>query len=182
MTQFKYNEDELITELRDYVSGTYDQHYSQNKFQATEFVIDAGHGEGFVMGNIVKYAARYGKKAGKNRDDLLKVLHYALIALHVHDKSLDVPQEVAVKPKATPVEVTTLPRIAKVSAVTHVTITQCPDGRKWYADKVGKSWPVGELVDSDTGNPAYRTKQGDAGSYTNFIMQADCEPIYHSTE
>ena len=44
------------------------------------------HGEGFCIGNILKYSQRYGKKEGKNRADLLKVLHYALIALHVHDQ------------------------------------------------------------------------------------------------
>ena len=82
---YKFNEAELIKELQQYVDSTYDQHYSKNKFQATEFIIDAGHGEGFCIGNIMKYAQRYGKKDGYNRKDLLKVLHYALIALSVHD-------------------------------------------------------------------------------------------------
>ena len=85
MIDYKYNEEALINELQAYVDSTYEQHYSQNKFQATEFIIDGGHGEGFALGNILKYSQRYGKKAGKNRNDLLKVLHYALIALHVHD-------------------------------------------------------------------------------------------------
>ena len=40
---------------------------------------------GFCIGNILKYAQRYGKKDGTNRKDLMKVLHYAIIALHVHD-------------------------------------------------------------------------------------------------
>lgn len=82
---YKYNEGQLIADLQAYVDGTYDEHYSTNKFQATEFIIDGGHGEGFCLGNILKYTQRYGKKEGKNRKDLLKVLHYALIALHVHD-------------------------------------------------------------------------------------------------
>lgn len=55
----------------------------------TEFIIDGGHGEGFCLGNILKYTQRYGKKAGKNRADLMKVVHYAIIALHVHDLGLD---------------------------------------------------------------------------------------------
>ena len=59
---YKFNEDNLIKELQKYVDSTYDQHYSKNKFQATEFIIDAGHGEGFCIGNIMKYAQRYGKK------------------------------------------------------------------------------------------------------------------------
>jgi len=83
---YKYNEGELLKELKSYIDDTYNQHYSQNKFQATEFIIDSGHGEGFCIGNILKYAQRYGKKAGKNRKDLLKVLHYAIIALYVHNQ------------------------------------------------------------------------------------------------
>ena len=47
------------------MNKTYQQHYSQNKYQATEFIIDGGHGEGFCIGNIMKYAQRYGKKKGK---------------------------------------------------------------------------------------------------------------------
>jgi hypothetical protein len=33
----------------------------------------------------MKYAKRYGNKEGKNRKDLLKILHYAIIMLYVHD-------------------------------------------------------------------------------------------------
>jgi len=82
---YKYNEENLLKELKSYVDTTYGQHYSQNKFQTTEFVIDNGDGIGFTRGNIIKYAQRYGKKAGRNRQDILKVLHYALIMLYVHD-------------------------------------------------------------------------------------------------
>ena len=85
LADYRYNERALIEELQTYVDSTYDEHYSKNKFQATEFIIDGGHGEGFCLGNILKYTQRYGNKEGKNRKDLLKVLHYALIALHVHD-------------------------------------------------------------------------------------------------
>ena len=89
MSDYKYNEPVLVQELMDYIDDTYDQHYSQNKFQTTEFVIDSGHGIGFALGNVLKYAQRYGKK-GTNEDarkDLLKVLHYAIIALYVHDEN-----------------------------------------------------------------------------------------------
>ena len=82
--EYKYNEDTALAELQKYIDSTYDEHYSKNKFQATEFIIDAGHGEGFCIGNIMKYAQRYGKKDGKNRKDLLKVIHYAIIALHIN--------------------------------------------------------------------------------------------------
>ena len=86
MIDYKYREDELIGEFQAYVDGTYDEHYSQNKYQATEFIIDGGHGMGFCIGNILKYAQRYGKKGGYNRKELLKILHYAIIALYIHDE------------------------------------------------------------------------------------------------
>jgi hypothetical protein len=85
MIEYRYNECQILDELQSYIDSTYGQHYSRDKFQATEFIIDGGHGEGFCIGNIMKYAQRYGKKDGSNRKDLLKILHYAIIMLHVHD-------------------------------------------------------------------------------------------------
>ena len=79
---YKYNEYNILKELQEYIDNTYSQHYSHKNFQATEFVIDSGHGEGFCIGNIMKYAQRYGKKNGKDRKDLLKVIHYGIMALY----------------------------------------------------------------------------------------------------
>ena len=86
---YKYNEDLRMKEVKNYIDATYNKHYSHNKFQATEFIIDSGHGEGFCIGNILKYAQRYGKKGGKNRDDLLKVIHYGIISLYVNDHEVN---------------------------------------------------------------------------------------------
>ena len=85
--EYKYSEDQILDELKMYIDGTYNAHYSHNKFQATEFIMDSGHGEGFCIGNILKYSQRYGKKDGKNRKDLLKVIHYGIMALHNHDNT-----------------------------------------------------------------------------------------------
>ena len=89
LIDYKFNEGALIDELRAYINATYDGHYSKNKFQSTEFIIDCGHGMGFALGNVLKYAQRYGKKDGHNRKDLMKILHYALIALSIHDMEND---------------------------------------------------------------------------------------------
>ena len=75
-----------MSDLKEYIDSTYDEHYSTNQFQATEFIIDGGHGEGFCIGNIMKYAQRYGKKDGYNKRDLMKILHYTIIAIHNHDR------------------------------------------------------------------------------------------------
>jgi len=85
---YKYNEGELLGEIQSYINATYDQHYSHNKFQATEFIIDGGHGTGFNVGNMMKYTQRYGRKGdpAEWRKDLMKVIHYAIIQLYVHDQ------------------------------------------------------------------------------------------------
>ena len=85
---YKFNEDDYLVELKKYINTTYDEHYAKNKYQATDVIIDSGHGVGFCMGNIFKYAKRYGLKNGYARSDLLKILHYTIIALHVHDKEI----------------------------------------------------------------------------------------------
>ena len=91
ITMYKYSEDKILAELKEYVDRTYGEHYSKNKFQSTEFIVDCGHGIGFAIGNILKYAQRYGRKGipEDHRKDLMKVLHYAIIALSIHDEEND---------------------------------------------------------------------------------------------
>ena len=80
--EYKFKENVIVNDVMDYINKTYDSHYAQTKnYQATEIIIDQGHGTGFCMGNILKYAQRYGKKEGRNKNDLLKVIHYAVIQL-----------------------------------------------------------------------------------------------------
>ena len=79
---YKFKENIIVNDIMDYVNKTYDSHYAKTKnYQATEIIIDQGHGTGFCMGNILKYAQRYGKKEGRNKNDLMKVIHYAIIQL-----------------------------------------------------------------------------------------------------
>jgi len=87
---YKFDEDKYIAEFAKYIDKTYNGHYSTNKFQSTEVIIDRGHGTGFCMGNVDKYSNRYGKKGTQEdaRKDLMKILHYALIQLYVHDNDL----------------------------------------------------------------------------------------------
>ena len=82
---YVFDEDKYLQEIKNTIDSTYNAHYAQNKVQSTEFINDAGHGEGFCIGNIIKYAQRYGKKGGYNRDDLKKIIDYAIIMLHLHD-------------------------------------------------------------------------------------------------
>ena len=84
---YKFNEGKLIEEFKDYIDSTYNAHYCTSGIQSSEVIIDRGHGMGFFLGNVDKYNARYGNKGdvSDHRKDLVKVLHYALLALHTHD-------------------------------------------------------------------------------------------------
>ena len=84
--EYKFDENLNLHLLKQYVENTYKEHYAHSKYQATDMIIDAGHGEGFCIGNIMKYAMRYGKKNGKSEKDLLKIMHYALIALYLNNE------------------------------------------------------------------------------------------------
>jgi hypothetical protein len=85
---FKYNEDAIIEELRDYIANTYKQHYSagDDQIQTLDLIAACGDGEPFCRSNILKYASRYDKK-GSARLDIMKVLHYAVLLLHFNDKN-----------------------------------------------------------------------------------------------
>ena len=83
---YKFHEGELLEEIKAYIDATYSQHYSRTKFQASEFIFDGGHGVGMNVGCIMKYAQRYGKKDGYNRKDIMKIIHYAILLLYVHDE------------------------------------------------------------------------------------------------
>ena len=60
---FKYNEDALLQELRDYIAGTYNQHYSSgnDSIQTLDLIEACG--------------------------DIVKILHYGLLLLHFSDQS-----------------------------------------------------------------------------------------------
>ena len=85
--KYKFNEGQLIAEFADYIDSTYDAHYCTSGIQSSEVIIDRGRGMGFFLGNVDKYSSRYGNKGdvSDHRKDLMKVLHYALLALHTHD-------------------------------------------------------------------------------------------------
>jgi len=85
---YKFNEDVLVKEFMDYIDSTYGGHYGQGGLQSAEVIVDRGHGLGFFLGNVDKYNARYGKKGSRSdhRKDILKVIHYAFLALNEHDR------------------------------------------------------------------------------------------------
>ena len=84
---FKYHEEEILKDIQEYVSGTYQGHYTGNshefrKVQTIDLMASKDLASGFCQANILKYGSRYGNKDGRNKKDLLKVIHYAMLLLH----------------------------------------------------------------------------------------------------
>ena len=88
MSQFKYKEDEAVKEILDYLAATYNQHYvNKNNNDQTVDVWDAlGSAETTCRDTALKYLMRYGKKAGKNRKDLLKAIHYIILLMYFQQR------------------------------------------------------------------------------------------------
>ena len=84
---FKYHEDEILKDVQEYISRTYQGHYTGTKHefrkvQTIDLMAARDIATGFCQANILKYGSRYGSKDGKNKTDLLKVIHYAMLLLH----------------------------------------------------------------------------------------------------
>ena len=81
-SNFKFNEDVILKEVKDYISGTYRAHYnSGNGIQTLDLINSCGDAEAFCRSNILKYASRYDKK-GTAKMDIQKIIHYAVLLNH----------------------------------------------------------------------------------------------------
>ena len=81
---WKYNEDVILKELREYLSGTYRSHYTsqESKTQTLDLIEGIGDAEAFCRSNAIKYLSRFGKKNGKSKFDILKAIHYCVLLYH----------------------------------------------------------------------------------------------------
>lgn len=78
---YKYNEDKILKEIYEYITSTYNQHYVGKKdVQTIDVWENMGIAKEMCMGTLMKYAMRFGKKDGENPKDLLKLIHYAILA------------------------------------------------------------------------------------------------------
>ena len=84
---YKYHEEQILRDIEEYVSGTYQGHYTgkSHEFrnvQTIDLMASKELAAAFCQANILKYGSRYGNKDGKNKKDLMKVIHYAMLLLH----------------------------------------------------------------------------------------------------
>ena len=85
--QYKYHEEQILKDIEEYVSSTYKGHYTgkSHEFrnvQTIDLMASKELAAAFCQANILKYGSRYGNKDGKNKKDLMKVIHYAMLLLH----------------------------------------------------------------------------------------------------
>ena len=96
--KYRFQEDEILKEISNYIAGTYKAHYVNEKagtkdeeIQTIDVWKQIGHVEEACHSNIIKYAMRYGKKDGYNKKDLLKIIHYTILLWHfTQDEDIDV--------------------------------------------------------------------------------------------
>jgi len=76
----KYQEDKGIKDLQDYVTSTYQGHYTNKNSdtQTLDLIHSVGDAESFCRSNAIKYLSRYDKK-GSAKQDILKAMHYCLL-------------------------------------------------------------------------------------------------------
>ena len=84
---WKYNEDKILKDIQEYVTSTYGSHYCGHNqdykdIQTIDLMAAKDLAPGFCQANILKYGSRYGDKDGRNKRDLMKVIHYAMLLLH----------------------------------------------------------------------------------------------------
>lgn len=78
----KYGEDLFLADTLEYIKSTYGQHYANPEKQGIQ-VFDLWDSLGSLgttsRDTAIKYLARYGKKAGYNKKDLFKAIHYTIM-------------------------------------------------------------------------------------------------------
>lgn len=84
---YKYNEGDILAAVQGYIDSTYTQHYVGNQqTQVVDLWESLGSLDTTARDTAIKYLARYGRKEGKNKKDLLKAIHYIVLMLYAHDK------------------------------------------------------------------------------------------------
>lgn len=73
-------------DLLEYIKTTYRGHYvseanARDKMQVFDYYETIGVASQAYIANLLKYELRFGKKEGRNRKDLLKAAHYAVLLL-----------------------------------------------------------------------------------------------------
>lgn len=77
--QYKFKEDQLLREASEYILNN----TSEEDVAMLKIIMDSNHGTGYLVGTIMNVLR---KKDRYDRDELLKLMHYAAMLLYAHDK------------------------------------------------------------------------------------------------
>jgi hypothetical protein len=80
--QYKYCEDKIVADFKEYIDKTYGEHYKVETLECFDAWIARGSATTTFIDTAEKYIWRYGKKDGANKKDLMKALHYIVLALY----------------------------------------------------------------------------------------------------
>jgi hypothetical protein len=86
----KYNEVGNVKDVVTYIKSTYNQHYvggDSDGTQVLDLLHSIGIAETFCQANAIKYVTRFGRKNGKNKNDLLKAIHYVLLLMYFSENN-----------------------------------------------------------------------------------------------
>ena len=86
----KYEEDKRIKDLQEYVTSTYNGHYTTkgSNVQTLDLIESVGDAPSFCRSNAIKYLSRYEKK-GQAKRDILKAMHYCLLLYYFSGQTHD---------------------------------------------------------------------------------------------
>ena len=91
-TRFKYNEDKFMAEALAYIDSTYGAHYIGADAKETQ-VVDLWKSLGSLdttsRDTAIKYLARFGKKGGYQKKDLMKAIHYTILLCHAREDEIE---------------------------------------------------------------------------------------------
>ena len=85
----KYYITKLLKDFKDYIEYIHSKHTivdTHLTLQAQDLLWQLVIAKDFWQTNAFKYLARYGKKNGRNRKDLLKAKHYIILLMSSEDK------------------------------------------------------------------------------------------------
>ena len=81
--KYRFREDQILDEVLQYISKTYQQHYvGKEEIQTIDVWDSLGSVDTTSRDTAIKYLMRYGKKEGYNKKDLLKAIHYIVLLYH----------------------------------------------------------------------------------------------------
>lgn len=110
MPNYKYDEDKHMANVIKYLAGTYGEHYVAKDIQVIDIWESLDSLETTARDTAIKYLCRYGKKAGKNKKDLLKAIHYILLMMYAGDKSESESRVDTSLQGTSPINITSVPQ------------------------------------------------------------------------